>query len=475
MNKFQKTLLCGSPAMVVLLVIAGISGRALWKQDTIRVMYRDLAKEAMQQGEFDAAKTYYSRLFTFREQMDLDAQFNWAILLAQGGDARAASAAFDRLAPDDAVGFAPAHRIKAIGIASAIQQGSGFDSQLLEQLKKHIHRSGSENELEVQKLWLTYHVSAGDVKAALDNMHRIATAEPTFWNEAAKLAGQLGDSKAQSKYLDNAADFLRSKIIESPLDPINRLELSKILIYQKKVTEAETLLSDGIKLQADADLTRTLSDLYLLRFAQNRSDASNAHADNLRWVMRALEVDPANQNVYFAMLELYRRDSDKTYRHELITSLNQLIAQGTSSAFAHFVLGAIAFIDGDTQNARWHTDLAHQLAPDFSEVSNNLAWILSVSDQPDLERALALVESAIMANPNNLNYRDTRGSILVRMHRYQDALVDFERILPQRTGDEKKAVHRKLAYIYTRLNKTDIAAEHRRLADEKHSSGPAAR
>ncbi len=145
--------------------------------------------------------------------------------------------------------------------------------------------------------------------------------------------------------------------------------------------------------------------------------------------------------------------------------LEQQIAQGSSIAIAHFALGTAKWMDGGHDDALWHTERALELQPSMADVANNLAWLLAQGDSPDLPRALALIETALAKRPADYRYRDTRGTILMKLRRWNDALADFETILPLVPPRDRSGVHRNLAEIYDALQKPEIAGLHRIEAD----------
>ena len=69
--------------------------------------------------------------------------------------------------------------------------------------------------------------------------------------------------------------------------------------------------------------------------------------------------------------------------------------------------------------------------------------------------------------PDTPGFRETRGQILVRMGRWQQAVTDLEFALPSQVS--KRGTHKALAEAYRGLNLRDLAAEHERRASEPAS------
>jgi tetratricopeptide (TPR) repeat protein len=102
--------------------------------------------------------------------------------------------------------------------------------------------------------------------------------------------------------------------------------------------------------------------------------------------------------------------------------------------------------------------------PSATDVANNLAFVLATANEPDLARAMELIESALKIRPNHADYLDTRGTIYSKLGKWKEALADLEAALPAKSRDPN--LHRTLAMVYQNLSNKELADEHRRLADE---------
>ena len=93
---------------------------------------------------------------------------------------------------------------------------------------------------------------------------------------------------------------------------------------------------------------------------------------------------------------------------------------------------------------------------------NHLAWALTQGETPDLERALRLADEAVKLAADQPEMRATRGRILARLQRWQEALTDLEAVLA--SSDEQAELHAVLAEVYTALGDTEMAERHQGLA-----------
>ena len=88
--------------------------------------------------------------------------------------------------------------------------------------------------------------------------------------------------------------------------------------------------------------------------------------------------------------------------------------------------------------------------------------MLSQPPHADLPRALGLANVAVEREPSNVNYRDTRGRILLSIGRWQEALADLEAVLTKAPATD--GLHAALAEVYEKLGVQALAEEHKRLA-----------
>ena len=86
---------------------------------------------------------------------------------------------------------------------------------------------------------------------------------------------------------------------------------------------------------------------------------------------------------------------------------------------------------GDLATARRHLETAHELAPQLTQIKNELALVLSAGNREDLEQGLELIQPVVDQFQNSPEFRDTRGRILARLGRNKEAAVDLEFAIPR--------------------------------------------
>jgi len=467
------------PAIVVLIFVGTLVGRAQWIQDKTVSRYRTAARGAVEMSDLELARLCYGRLIDGGAQCEPEDLFNWAKLVWKLGDVRTAETLFRRLAPDHATGFAPAHRTMAIRMAidlkprqvQDVSTTSGADESQWELMRKHLVRSGSEQPVELCDLWTTYFMASGQQPQAAAKQIEAAEIDPSRWLRTANWCGQMGEARLRLRCLREAEEYLKKVLLTRPRDYKTRIDLANIYIAGDRIDEAERLIDAGLTLietrklatnsPAMIGLRRVLSDLCLHRMAGVNGNSESSFAQMFQLLGRALQYDPSNRVAYLRMNSLYQSATDDAERSDLRRQLEQQVVEGKALPFAHFSLGTIRWLDGDYSAALWHTERAFELDPALMDVANNLAWLLGDAEKPDLARALELTNLAISRQPGDPRYRDTRGTILMKMHAWEAALTDFESILPHAAGEHRKRIHERLETIYLRLGKASIAELHR--------------
>ena len=108
---------------------------------------------------------------------------------------------------------------------------------------------------------------------------------------------------------------------------------------------------------------------------------------------------------------------------QAIPLLEDAITQEEGRPEAWAMLGELFWLKGDLKESSIHFEKALETGGEDPMILNNLAWIESEKDNPD--RALALVDRAIAMDPVPLYpYLETRARTLMKLHRYDEALVD---------------------------------------------------
>jgi tetratricopeptide (TPR) repeat protein len=213
--------------------------------------------------------------------------------------------------------------------------------------------------------------------------------------------------------------------------------------------------------QARAALVETYS-----AWAESLPDSATAR--RLELLRAALKLAPYYVPVVQQLLALAAAD-DASTAAEARGLLGDMIARGDAPAAAYLLLGTDALTRGDEPTALKYLEQARRLEPNFPAVLNNLAWTLAFGRKPDLPRALSLTNTALLKNPDDLRIRDTRGRILAKLGRPQEALADLEQCAEAQEGDA--TFHETIADVYRQLGLDEPAKRHRARAADLRQPG----
>jgi len=165
--------------------------------------------------------------------------------------------------------------------------------------------------------------------------------------------------------------------------------------------------------------------------------------------------------VYDRLIRQYRvlKGEELDSVREILTGV---IATGGSSALAHFALSNVLWSEGKTEDADWHLQQAYRMDNKFAVIGNNMAYILANRDPPELDQAWTVIKAVVDQMPENAEFRDTMGMILMKLGKSDEAITELERALPGLKTP--KVTHQNLASLYKKLGRDQIAAQHEAMA-----------
>lgn len=472
--RFWRRCLMSLPAVAVLAVFSGLLGRALYSADRVSSQYRLAARQAVASEDLAKAKFYYSRLVGAGDQGSPQDQMNWISILIASGDQESALAQLDQLAPENEIGFEPAHREKAKYLVSQVEQSQQVDPDLVKRLHWHLRQGARDSSAESDLLWAKYHFRLEQTDQALRRLESAAVRQPDLWLQIATLQRQLGRPDDASRSLSRAERHARNILDRDPLDVNRRLQLADALNQQDRFQEVGSLMEEGMRLTGnDSAMRRAASNHALMASRKLSTEDSAIEQKQMQLVYRAVSLDPNNPLIYTLLSQKYTADGKEESRDAYRKQLETWIAEGISAPYCHFALGNLLFMQGDVAGATFHFEVGLRIDPSLTIVANNLAWVLVNSDSPDVERAEQLIRTALSQDQNNVQFVDTLAAILYVKGDWKGALEAFEKVLPLAKGEKKQTLHGKLASVYENLDRPEMAATHRELAGKQleHEQG----
>jgi tetratricopeptide (TPR) repeat protein len=459
MTRPYRQMVWGVPILVLLFPLASVVlwGRT-WGRESVAAHYREAVQSARESQDLAALTLYERKLGQLGDETQMS-NFRAATALENQGNLPGAYAEMRRLAPEEKLGYIPAHHWILIHLL-----GNQLDVPPAERLRiagvhlAHLESLGKEGRRELDLLRGVYlaqtglieegakllePLTGGSLLAAMQRMqinlqlHRLEEAQKdaralrlhlrSAEGKGAKLTSQEFEAWAQAEQLLGERDAW-GRVVRAWLriDPQNAaarrgvaaldlVEFNEML--QSPYPNADALAQRLLEMASLMDDTRPLDErarpLYAAR-AQNPPVA--------------------------AMFERILETPDAPL---------PLIA----------CLGAAAAMEDDIPLAR--RLLASVVAKDPKHVVawNNYAWTLAREPDSDYKKALVAVNKALEQAPSEFRFRETRGQIYVALERWQEAVDDLEFAL---NGiPDMDAIHIGLATSYDHLGKPDLAAIHR--------------
>ena len=458
----------GIPALIVgISILVPTILRPAFEQKIVS-RYRSVVQDALKAEDYDQAATYLRKLIHLGHADDDVVKYNLALVEARKGDFETAKAAIMALAPSDSEGYGPAHLwVAKLHLREKKNWHKEETGILVHHLKTAIKLdpSLSEAHLILGEIYLR----TKDFPGAVEHFSAVADREPRLHLTLAQLHKELKDPLSAKQEFDRAASYFRELVLREPDDEKARIDLARVYYQQDKFPTAETILLEGLKRnEKSVALRGALSQLCLNesdRIANTYKSADPLYGDSLTMLGKALSWAPNNVAALNRITRFIGVKGDVGRRAR--AGLTKILAAGRGTASIHMILGTNALIDGDFKTAETHLNLANKLQPSMPAVLNNMAWMYMQSKNPRYEDAYAIATKAIGLLPGNHpltpSVYETRGQILVRLKRYEEALNDLTLALPYMKNNKK--LHESLAKTYSELGQTALADEHKAIAD----------
>ncbi len=491
-SRDYRLLLQGLPALAVGGAAATFSVMALFTpaQD-VEARYWDMARTATKAKNPAGALACYERLAQLQQDRP-DVVFELALAADAAGQHDRCLNLMQQLAPLDKIGYAKAHLWSGVRLfthpSSGPLQREQAEGHLLRALEAGI------DDKEAAHAWLgEVYLSKRMLDQAETNMLLAVGTKRQFRLRLALIYRIKGDEKRVKEQAQLAANHYRPLAEADLYDHFARLKWAEATAFLDDFPQTVLILKKGLNGSGD-DLYRTaLARTYVSWFDFLTIQGNPNPSLRMAVLESGLQYDPKNLallNRLLAVTGIGARGLETPVSiistiglgaalsgpplaaglvatqfaeaNEARNSLRQMLAKGQVTAPIHFALGVDAWENGRVKEAHLHWDRALELSPDTPVLLNNLAWLFYQTDPTKLPKALQLVNLAIEKSPDEINFRDTRGHILVKMGRHKEALKDLEAVLP--LSPNKASLHRTLALVYAQLDSPTMAAEHERQA-----------
>lgn len=464
-----KHLVLGLPALALVLLL-GWQVHLLRQQSlSLPFVYWEEAKLALEKKDYPQAQMLLERVLQENRTHIADARFGLALVFDASGDEERAERIFRSLAPDNARGHRESHQRIAMILAESISPESPSDKVQL--LKWHLEQASNQDSPEMSLAWGRYALAIQDLLGAKRYLERAATNFPELWMTIGEVNAQLGNTDSARESFEKASTFLVEKLRQSAGAEIRRArtDYAHVLVRLGRLDEARDILEEALREDPEGDWKRLLANLYVSYHDLLGLQGGVSIGELLQPIAKSLEYD-ANFPPALNRLMGYV-DARTEGNVELRRVLERVVAEGKEPALANLALGNLCWIEGDVDGAVFHFERSIAINSNLAVVMNNLAWLISHDpEKPDYERAIGLIDSALKQSPEDPNFLDTKGSILLLSGQPLKALESLEMALKfkdQMPSDADRAdLHGRLAEAYGRLQKPQIAEEHVRIKNE---------
>ena len=305
-------------------------------------------------------------------------------------------------------------------------------------------------------------------EAAIPVLEALAKTEPVHGLRAAVLANQLGQ-RSKAEQLAKRSLYEVGKLLkQNPGNTSYSLAVADSQILLERPADAVQTLKRALDLASTEEerliLKRAMGNASLLAILAVEKEEGR-HQDGglqvLKLLQAALQTTPNHRGLNTLMLEKVLASSNN--ESEEIASVRNALVAAAPPGIAHFIKGTVDLNNNRIEEGIVQLKLAAELNPNSGVVLNNLAYALANSEDSNLDEALRLSTSAIesVSNPAPSFY-ETRGQILLKLHRYEAAILDFEKALEQ--ASLAVSAHKALAVCYDAVGKQDLAKQHREQA-----------
>jgi tetratricopeptide (TPR) repeat protein len=397
--------------------------------------------------------------------------FELASMAQQAGDQTRASVLIQQLAPETGLGYFPAH-LQVGRYYLARQHLSEENYRRAELHLRHAQglepNDASANAL-LGQLYFMRGVWAPAIlyfEAALDPV-ATGNAEPPAELQfimllLAKAHAFNGNPERAEQLARGAHKYFTARLAVDPdHDFQSRIILADTSTFLEDYQAAAQVLADGLALQPqNAEIRSAIARFSVAWSDAMRETRSGTRAEQLELLSKALLMDPNYAPIFDRMMRILTDDQDEAAAAARKFLLDN-VAAGKSIALSHLLLGSAAYGTEDAETAAYHLERANELLPDANIVKNNLAWFLAFNEQPDLPRALQLIDDVLRRDPDVPGFRDTRGQIYAKLGRWDEAIDDLENALSL----SEPETHLALATCYEAKGMTELARSHRSLAE----------
>jgi tetratricopeptide (TPR) repeat protein len=429
-----------------------------------RARYLAAAHAALKNEDWSSVEMYARKLVDLRPD-DPVGKYYLALCADADEDTSRARRLMKQIAPPDRPGFAPAQWWL---VCDLTRDGRTLSIEQAEQVRRHLlqYLAAQERDAAARMLLGQVELALGNLDEALRQMKRAADVDPAGSLIAARVGARFGRSGYSRAHADQACRWLAIQVHNRPHDVEARGQWAEALAMTGRFSQAASVLIEGLAHDDDPRLRAQLVRLAVASFdviARRQVRTPADFQQQLALINRTLPLAPAHEPLLVRLIRLSADPFDLD--RQAAAMLQQQIASAGLPTSVLRRMGQEAVRQQDFALAGECLQAVVARQPDSAVDLNNLAWVLAQHEQEHLPRALQLVEGAIAAVPERAEFRETRGQILARMQRYEEAIAELKRGLDSPGAfTQTNAV---LADAYDAIGQTQLADYHRTQPEDR--------
>lgn len=233
------------------------------------------------------------------------------------------------------------------------------------------------------------------------------------------------------------------------------LGVVRLLMFNGKFSPALQTLNQQMLVNSNTAYASAMGDVCDIWAENINPKQAGASAARLKLVQKGLANAPENLKLQLLLVLATHANDDSSAEAKALMDKLVAGATGDAAAWWHFVLWTDARIRGDMVTARKYLQTAYELAPKIPQIQNDMAMDLSTGNQEDVKRGLKIIQSLVDQYPFDAGLRDTRGEILAKLGRNEEAVADLEYAVPRLANSAES--QQLLNKLYAALGRAPVA------------------
>lgn len=449
-NRRVTLLWCATlPAITVLASGVWLIVIAAGAQRQAQTWYAQKAAAAMASGDAVTARLCYSGLLQ-RQPDNAAYQYGMAMCLLKLGDTQSAAAIIRGLAPEDHLGYGPAHQLAA---EELLTTANATEAQIA-RAETHLKYVIEADPQSVKAHALLAAIYAKQEKWQLATPH-LAIAGPAV-DELGLLAARAyavqGDRTASLEWARRASAFFAEKVAKDPANDDARLNWAQAELMTRDFAKTVEILEAARDYSPNPAYPRAIARVIALWIHDANLDAPRRLAlleNGLRW-------NPEDGELIQLIFSEQTMNAVRA-----VAPTTQPVAGAALRATCDAIKAAVL---NDPCQAREELELSIRLGGEpFVAIAANIASAWSSAKDANLEQPRVFSDALLAIRPDDPIAQRAQGLVLARQKQWRDSLLILEKLLPAMAED--RAVHAAMADCYEGLGQAKLAKDHRDLAN----------